>query len=126
MTTQNQKTFHFDVSKHGWKDLFVVTFLAIVLGDAGVAVLFSAGGGGRTVRAADLGQMGRGVDIDLAISRSGERGAHGRRFPLPHFVGERRDALRAGFGIPVPLRACPGFSVPLVRPRSPVRQWIHE
>jgi hypothetical protein len=32
MTTRNQKTPHFNVSKHGWKDLFVVTFLAIVLG----------------------------------------------------------------------------------------------
>jgi hypothetical protein len=32
MTTQNQKTLHFNVSKHGWKDLFVVSFLAIVLG----------------------------------------------------------------------------------------------
>ena len=32
MTTQNQRTLHFNVSKHGWKDLFVVSFLAIVLG----------------------------------------------------------------------------------------------
>ena len=32
MTTQTQKTLHFNVSKHGWKDAFVVTFLAIVLG----------------------------------------------------------------------------------------------
>ena len=32
MTTQTQKTLHFNVSKHGWKDLFVVGFLAIVLG----------------------------------------------------------------------------------------------
>jgi hypothetical protein len=34
MTTQNQNptTLHFHVSKHGWKDLFVVSFLAIVLG----------------------------------------------------------------------------------------------
>ena len=32
MTTQTQKTLHFNVSKHGWKDLFVVSFLAIVLG----------------------------------------------------------------------------------------------
>jgi hypothetical protein len=32
MTTQNQKTLHFNVSKHGWKDLFVISFLAIVLG----------------------------------------------------------------------------------------------
>jgi hypothetical protein len=32
MTTQTQKTIHFNVSKHGWKDLFVVSFLAIVLG----------------------------------------------------------------------------------------------
>jgi hypothetical protein len=32
MTTQNQKTLHFNVSKHGWKDLFVVSFLVIVLG----------------------------------------------------------------------------------------------
>ena len=30
MTTQTQKTLHFNVSKHGWKDLFVVSFLAIV------------------------------------------------------------------------------------------------
>ncbi len=34
MTTQTQTrtTLHFNVSKHGWKDLFVVSFLAIVLG----------------------------------------------------------------------------------------------
>ncbi len=32
MTTQTQKTLTFNVSKHGWKDLFVVSFLAIVLG----------------------------------------------------------------------------------------------
>jgi hypothetical protein len=32
MTTQTQKTLQFNVSKHGWKDLFVVSFLAIVLG----------------------------------------------------------------------------------------------
>ena len=32
MTTQTQKTLHFNVTKHGWKDLFVVSFLAIVLG----------------------------------------------------------------------------------------------
>ena len=34
MTTQTQSptTLHFHVSKHGWKDLFVVSFLAIVLG----------------------------------------------------------------------------------------------
>ncbi len=32
MTTQTRKTLHFNVSKHGWKDLFVVSFLAIVLG----------------------------------------------------------------------------------------------
>ena len=34
MTTQNQNptTLHFHVTKHGWKDLFVVSFLAIVLG----------------------------------------------------------------------------------------------
>ena len=30
--TQNPTTLHFHVSKHGWKDLFVVSFLAIVLG----------------------------------------------------------------------------------------------
>ena len=78
------------------------------------------------VRAADLGQMGRGGDIDLAISRSGERGAHGRRFPLPHFVRERRDALLAGFEISAPVRAHPGFPVRLVRPKFLVRQWIHE
>ena len=32
MTTQTQQSLHFNVSKHGWKDAFVVTFLAIVLG----------------------------------------------------------------------------------------------
>jgi len=32
MTTQTQKTLQFHVTKHGWKDLFVVSFLAIVLG----------------------------------------------------------------------------------------------
>ena len=32
MTTQTQTTLHFNVSKHAWKDLFVVSFLAIVLG----------------------------------------------------------------------------------------------
>ena len=33
MTTQTQKTLHFNVSKsHGWKDAFVVSCLAIVLG----------------------------------------------------------------------------------------------
>jgi hypothetical protein len=33
MTTQNRKSIHFEVSKaHGWKDAFVVSFLAIVLG----------------------------------------------------------------------------------------------
>ena len=30
MTTQT--TLHFHVTRHGWKDLFVVSFLAIVLG----------------------------------------------------------------------------------------------
>ncbi|HET8724800.1 MAG TPA: hypothetical protein VFM53_11440 [Anaeromyxobacteraceae bacterium] len=32
MTTRTQQTLHFNVSRHGWKDLFVVSFLAIVLG----------------------------------------------------------------------------------------------
>ena len=32
MTTQTRTTLQFNVSKHGWKDLFVVSFLAIVLG----------------------------------------------------------------------------------------------
>ena len=32
MTTQTQKTLTFNVTKHGWRDLFVVSFLAIVLG----------------------------------------------------------------------------------------------
>lgn len=34
MTTQSQtrQTLHFNVSKHGWKDAFVVSFLALVLG----------------------------------------------------------------------------------------------
>ena len=32
MTTQTRTNLHFNVSKHGWKDLFVVSFLAIVLG----------------------------------------------------------------------------------------------
>ena len=33
MTTQTRNSIHFNVSKsHGWKDLFVVAFLAIVLG----------------------------------------------------------------------------------------------
>ena len=34
MTTQSQNptTLHFHVSTHGWKDLFVVSFVAIVLG----------------------------------------------------------------------------------------------
>jgi hypothetical protein len=32
MTTQTQNALHFNVTKHGWKDLFVVSFLAIVLG----------------------------------------------------------------------------------------------
>jgi hypothetical protein len=33
MTTQSQRTIKFNVSKsHGWKDAFVVSFLAIVLG----------------------------------------------------------------------------------------------
>ena len=32
MTTQTQTTLRFHVSKHGWKDAFVVSFLAIVLG----------------------------------------------------------------------------------------------
>jgi len=33
MTTQTQKTIHFNISKStGWKDAFVVTCLAIVLG----------------------------------------------------------------------------------------------
>ena len=32
MPTQTQNALHFNVSKHGWKDLFVVSFLAIVLG----------------------------------------------------------------------------------------------
>jgi hypothetical protein len=46
MTTQTQKTLHFNVSKHGWKDLFVVSFLAIVLG-AFVAQISSAPQGAR-------------------------------------------------------------------------------
>jgi hypothetical protein len=32
MTTQAQQTLHFNVSRHGWKDAFVVSFLALVLG----------------------------------------------------------------------------------------------
>ena len=32
MTTQTQTTLRFHVSKHAWKDAFVVSFLAIVLG----------------------------------------------------------------------------------------------
>ncbi len=32
MTTQTQQTLHFHVTKHGWKDAFVVSFLALVLG----------------------------------------------------------------------------------------------
>ena len=32
MTTQTPTTLRFHVSKHGWKDAFVVSFLAIVLG----------------------------------------------------------------------------------------------
>ena len=32
MTTPTQKTLHFNVSKHGWKDLFVISFLVVVLG----------------------------------------------------------------------------------------------
>ncbi|MEI6223971.1 MAG: hypothetical protein WCS72_04405 [Deltaproteobacteria bacterium] len=32
MTTQTQTTLRFHVSEHGWKDAFVVSFLAIVLG----------------------------------------------------------------------------------------------
>jgi hypothetical protein len=33
MTTQTRKAIHFNVSRsHGWKDAFVVSFLAIVLG----------------------------------------------------------------------------------------------
>ena len=32
MTTQTRQTLHFHVTKHGWKDAFVVSFLAIVLG----------------------------------------------------------------------------------------------
>jgi hypothetical protein len=32
MTTQAQQTLHFNVTKHGWKDAFVVSFLALVLG----------------------------------------------------------------------------------------------
>ncbi len=33
MTTQTRQSLHFNVSgSHGWKDAFVVSFLAIVLG----------------------------------------------------------------------------------------------
>lgn len=32
MTTQTSKNLTFNVTKHGWKDAFVVSFLAIVLG----------------------------------------------------------------------------------------------
>jgi hypothetical protein len=32
MTTRNQSTLQFNVSRHGWKDAFVVSFLAIILG----------------------------------------------------------------------------------------------
>ncbi len=32
MTTQTEQTLHFNVSRHGWKDAFVVSFLALVLG----------------------------------------------------------------------------------------------
>ena len=32
MTTQTPTTLRFHVTKHGWKDAFVVSFLAIVLG----------------------------------------------------------------------------------------------
>ena len=41
MTTQTRQTLHFHVTKHGWKDAFVVSFLAIVLG-AFVAQISSA------------------------------------------------------------------------------------
>jgi hypothetical protein len=32
MTTRNEQTLHFNVTRHGWKDAFVVSFLALVLG----------------------------------------------------------------------------------------------
>lgn len=32
MTTRNPKTLQFNVTRHGWKDLFVISFLVIVLG----------------------------------------------------------------------------------------------
>ncbi len=32
MTAQNSTNLTFNVTKHGWKDAFVVSFLAIVLG----------------------------------------------------------------------------------------------
>jgi hypothetical protein len=32
MTTQTQKTLQFNVTRHGWKDLFVVSVLVVVLG----------------------------------------------------------------------------------------------
>jgi hypothetical protein len=74
------------------------------------------------VRAADLGQMGRGVDTHFAVSRSGERGARGKHFRLPYFASERRAALRAEFEISGREIAPLAVLVRLARAENPVRQ----
>jgi hypothetical protein len=52
--------------------------------------------------------------------------AHGKRLWRPHFVGERRAALMAGFEIFA--REVPPLAVlvRLGRAKFPLRQWIHE
>jgi hypothetical protein len=78
------------------------------------------------VRRTDVGQMGRGVDGGLAISRSGEQGVRGMALPLPCRGVERRSAFLAGFEIPAPEVPPAPVLVRSARAEFPVRWWIHE
>ncbi len=82
--------------------------------------------GGRGVRAADVGQMGRGVDRDSANSRSGEWGERGRRVSRPHFAVTARATLLARFEFSARESVPAASPVRLARPGNRMREWMHE
>jgi hypothetical protein len=74
------------------------------------------------VRTPDLGQMGRGVDSEILISRSGERGERGRHLSSPPFVLAARAMLLAGFENPSPENAGKPIFVRLGRAGNRMRE----
>ena len=65
--------------------------------------------------------MGRGVDSEILISRSGERGERGRHLSSPYFVLAARATLLAGFENPSPENAGEPILVRLGRPGNRMR-----